>query len=556
MLPMLLSIGVLYFLAMGAGRLTSTIGIPRVTGYLAVGLAAGPSFTKILGLPALITINQLQALAPVHDIILGLIVFSIGGSFNLRTIRKNGPKLFRISTFEVGLTALLVGLGTAFLGASPIEAVFLSVIAITTAPAATQMVMRECQSEGQLTDTVLPLIGINNLVAIIAFIIVKNSCLFADVSLVSAIHQVFVPVGLGATMGMVIAIMDQRLTRQVERQILVLASVAITTGAAVLFDVFAMLSVLFTGVVAVNATPNKNRILHDLSKIDYPLYVLFFIMAGAELNLESLGHIGTIGMVYVVMRAIGKYFGCRLGAGVAKSSQTIQTWLGPAMLAQAGLAIGLANTLGREWPGSGGAVQTVILASVVVFEAVGPLLTRIALINAGEVPVLNLLPQRSPVGYSEGVHQVFLHVKNALGISSDAAAKNPSNIRIGHIMRRNVEVLSNKALFNEVLKALEHSRYDSLPVVNEQNELVGVIKYADIADALYDPILRNLVVADEMTTQRYLKLTPEDTLEKAMAALKDHPNDTYLFVVDKDNSKKLVGVVRHNDLLSAQMRLL
>jgi CBS domain-containing protein len=154
------------------------------------------------------------------------------------------------------------------------------------------------------------------------------------------------------------------------------------------------------------------------------------------------------------------------------------------------------------------------------------------------------------------VHQVFLHVKNALGISSAAAAQNPSNIRIGHIMRRNVEVLSNKALFNEVLKALAHSRYDSLPVVNEQNDLVGVIKYADIADALYDPILRNLVVADEITTERYLKLTPEDSLESALAALKNHPNDTYLFVVDKDNSKKLVGVVRQNDLLSAQMRLL
>jgi CBS domain-containing protein len=201
-------------------------------------------------------------------------------------------------------------------------------------------------------------------------------------------------------------------------------------------------------------------------------------------------------------------------------------------------------------------LQTIILASVVVFEVVGPLLTRISLIHAGEVPVLNLLPQRSPVGYSEGVHQILIHVKNALGISATSAAKNPSSIRIGHIMRQNVEVLSNKALFNEVLKALGHSRYDSLPVVNDQDELVGVIKYTDIADALYDPILRNLVVADEMTTQRYLKLTPEDTLESAMAALKDHPNDAYLFVVDKDNSKKLVGVVRRNDLLSVQMRLL
>jgi Kef-type K+ transport system membrane component KefB len=287
------------------------------------------------------------------------------------------------------------------LGASPIEAVFLSVISITTAPAATQMVMRECQSEGQLTDTVLPLIGINNLVAIIAFIIVKNSCLFADVSFMSAIHQVFVPVGLGAFMGMVIAIMDQRLTRQVERQILVLASVAITTGRQCSSMYLPCLQ--SCSPVWLPSMPHRTRTGSSMKflEIDYPLYVLFFIMAGAELHLESLGHIGTIGMVYVAMRAIGKYFGCRLGAKAARSSQTIQTWLGPAMLAQAGLAIGLANALAREWPGPGGALQTVILASVVVFEVVGPLLTRIALINAGEVPVLNLLPNEVRLGIAK-----------------------------------------------------------------------------------------------------------------------------------------------------------
>jgi len=556
MLPMLLSIGVLYLLAIGAGRLSSAIGIPRVTGYLIAGIVAGPSFSEILGLPALVTLEQLHALAPVHDIILGLIVFTIGGSFSLRTIRKIGPKLFRISTFDVGLTALFVGFGTAFLGASPLEAAFLSVISITTAPAATQMVMRECQSEGQLTDIVLPLIVINNLVAIIAFIITRNSGLSADASLMRAVVQVFEPLVLGAFMGMVIAIMDQRFTRQVERQILVLASVAITTGAAMLLDIFAMLAVLVAGVVAVNATPNKKRILKDLSEIDYPLYVLFFIMAGAELHLGSLGHMGYIGIVYVVMRAMGKFIGCHLGARAARSSQTIKTWLGPAMLAQAGLAIGLANILAREWPGPGNALQTVILASVVVFELVGPLLTRFALINAGEVPILNLVAQRSPVRYSEGLHQVSIHVKNAFGISSTSDAKKSSDILIGHIMRTNVEVLSNKAPFNEVLKALGHSRYDRLPVINEQNELIGVIKYADIANTLYDPSLRNLVVADEITSEKFLKLTPEDTLERAMNALKDHPNDAYLFVVDNDNPKKLVGVVRHNDLLSTQMRLL
>lgn len=556
MLPMLLSIGVLYLLAIGAGRLSAAIGIPRVTGYLAAGIAAGPSFSEILGLPALVTREQLHALAPLHDIILGLIVFTIGGNFSLKAIRKIGPKLFRISAFEIGLTATLVGCGTVLLGATPLEAAFLAVISITTAPAATQMVIREYQSEGRLTDTILPLIVINNLIAIVAFIIIRNSGLSADASFLQSVVQVFEPLVLGILAGMIIAVMDQRLTRPVERQILVLALVAVITGVAVFLDLFSMLAVLAAGVVAINASPNKKRIVNDLADIDYPLYVLFFIMAGAELHLQSLGHMGIIGVVYVVMRTIGKYVGCRWGAQAANASQTIRSWLGPAMLAQAGLAIGLANVLAREWPGPGGALQTVVLASVVVFEVVGPLLTRFALVNAGEVPVFNLIAQRSPVRYSEGLQQVIVHVKNAFGMANNTHADNPSDIQIGHIMRRNVEVLPNTAPFNEVLKALGHSRYDRLPVVNARDELVGVIKYADIANTLYDPGLRNLVLADEIATQTFLKLTPDDTLESAMAALKDHPDDAYLFVVAKDNPKKLVGVVRHNDVLSTQMRLL
>jgi Kef-type K+ transport system membrane component KefB len=365
-MPILLSIGIAYILALGSGRLCAAIGLPRVTGYLMVGLAAGPSLGG-LGLPALITQKQLHSLVPLHDVIMGLIVFTIGGSFSLGAVRKMGMKRFRISAVEIGLTALLVALGTFTAGASPLTAGFLAVMAITTAPAATQMVLREYQSEGSLTDTILPLIGINNLVAIIAFIVLKNSVLSDKASFSMALVQISGPFVLGTFVGMVVAVMDQRLTRQVERQILVLASVAVIAGMAAILDISAMLATLIAGTVAVNASPYGKRILKELTAIDYPLYVLFFIMAGAALHLESLGHMGIIGAAYVVMRSIGKFFGCRIGAFWAGDSQTIKSWLGTAMLAQAGLAIGLAEVLAREWPGPGATIQTVILASVVVF---------------------------------------------------------------------------------------------------------------------------------------------------------------------------------------------
>jgi CBS domain-containing protein len=263
---------------------------------------------------------------------------------------------------------------------------------------------------------------------------------------------------------------------------------------------------------------------------------------------------GIIGVIYVVARIAGKYFGCYLGARSARMTKTIRRWLGPAMLAQAGLAIGLSNTLAREWGENGRAIQAVILAAVVVFEIIGPLFTQVSLVSAGEVTVLNLLAQRSPVGYREGLHQVVNHFRNALGVETTKVLASPSDILVDHIMRRNVEVTSADTPFDEVLKALGHSRYDRLPVVGPDKELVGVIQYADVAEVLFEPGLKNLVVAGDIATQEHLLLTPEDNLETAMKALREHPDHSYLLVVDKENPKLLIGVVRHNDLLAVQRR--
>ncbi|MEF2144754.1 MAG: cation:proton antiporter [Desulfovibrionaceae bacterium] len=516
------------------------------------GVDGRASYHIDVGAPPIVTKAQLVTLAPLHDMILSLIVFTIGGSFRLEVIRRVGSKLFQISAIEIGLSAFLVSLGALLTGASPLEISFLGVMAITTAPAATQMVMREYRSQGALTDTILPLISINNLVAIIAFTLLTHYGLSGTSSLWQTIIQLLGPLGLGVLAGACIAVMDQRLTRQVERQMMVLGTVAIATGFASYYEISAMLCVLAAGVVAVNTSPRGNKMLKDLAGIDYPLYVLFFVMAGAELHLEALLHMGLIGIVYVVARSLGKIIGCHVGAKMAMMHSTIKTWLGPAMLAQAGLAIGLANALAAQWPGPGQGVQAVILASVVVFEMAGPLLTRTALVNAGEVPVMNLLGQRSPVGYGEGLRRVMATFLRSLGISPLAGRKLPTDIRVAHIMRRNVESLSHKAHFDEVVKTLSNSRYDGIPVINDHEELIGVVKYADVADTLFDPALSQLVVAADIVTDAFLQITPEDTLESAMLALKNQPQATFLLVVSRDAQSKLEGIVSHNDLLAAQ----
>lgn len=552
MFPIILSLGILYLLGLGAARLSAKLRIPRVTGYLMMGLLAGPSVAELADTPAVISIPQLDDLIPLHDFILGLIVLTIGGSFQPRLARKLGARLFRISLLEVGITALFtVGL-TLLAGASPLAAGFLCLMAITTAPAATQMVMREYESEGPLSDTVLPLIAVDNFVAIIAFILLKNSTLANVFSVRDTVLQIFGPISLGLLFGTLLAIMDQRLTRKVERQILILASVAALVGLCSFLTVSSMLATLIAGLVLVAASPHERRMLQDLAEIDYPLYAIFFIMAGARLHLEYLPHMGAIGVAYIVARTAGKYLGCRAGAKSVGASSTIRIWLGPAMLAQAGLAIGLANTLAREWGVDGRHIQNVVLAAVVVFEGIGPVFTRIALKSAGEITVLNLLAQRSPVGYGEGLHQVINQFKNTLGIGGGKNLDKPADILVDHVMRRTVEPVQSDLPFDDVLKILGHSRYDRLPVVDKADQLVGIIQYSDISEVLFEPSLRNLVVAGDIVTEEHLLLTPEDNIEKAMEELKTHPDHSYLLVVDAKDRRRLIGVVRHNDILSVQ----
>ena len=148
----LLPLGILFMLALGLGRLCARLHIPKVTGYLVAGLLAGPSLSHLVGFPSIITHEQLQSFAPIHDLALALIVLTIGGQFQLRIIRKYGSNLLRVSTIEMGLTGALVGGATLLAGASLPVAGFLAVMAITTAPAATQMVVREYESEGPVTD--------------------------------------------------------------------------------------------------------------------------------------------------------------------------------------------------------------------------------------------------------------------------------------------------------------------------------------------------------------------------------------------------------------------
>jgi len=302
----------------------------------------------------------------------------------------------------------------------------------------------------------------------------------------------------------------------------------------------------------INFSPHEKRIFNDIHRIDYPIYVLFFALAGTHLRLEALPSMGIVGLGYVVMRAAGKFFGNRIGAAAGRFSGTIRQNLGGAMLCQGAVAIGLAAIVARTWTDPRGQeIQNVILAAVLVFEVAGPILARLTLVRAGEVTVVSLLTSRAPVGIFESIHDLLNHFAATAGISFGGKLAKAGDIPIGMVMRRHVESIPEDLSFDGLLKAMGHSRYDRLPVVDRDHHLVGIIHYAEISDVLFAEELRQIVVAGDIAVPPIADLAEDDPLESAMSVFRVHPNISYLFIVDSRDRRRLAGVLRHNDALSA-----
>ena len=565
----LTALGVVFLGALAGGRLAALCRIPRVTGYLLVGLLAGPSFTHLAGLPQLLAPEALRELKLISDLALALILVNIGGQFQMENLRRWKSRIAIFSGAEIGLTFLLVALTTLLLnlfwlhktvtGLSLLQtslafALLLGIIAVATAPAATLMVIRETEAEGPITSAVLTLIGLNNVVAVWAFILVLHLLIHPGAGPGLLLLQLGGPLLLGGALGLALAVWAQRLELGSERKILILGGVATVTALCRALEIDPLLANLALGTVLANSSPHWHQLADSLRQIDYPLYVAFFVLAGANLHLETLAHLGLLGGGYVIARTLGKLLGAWGGARFGGFGRRHQLCSGQTLLAQAGVAIGLAGSLSRQWPAGGHLVETVVLGSVVVFELVGPLAVRHGLVRAGEVPILSLLQKRAPQGALDGLHTVVQHFRSALGLPAGHQLRDPGDILVKHVMRRNVETILDSTPFNELLRLIAHSRYDRFPVVDETGRFIGMIDYTQIRSMLFEPTLAQLVVASDLVTGHHHGLSPEQPLREALKTLRLNRDKSFFPVLDAEHPARLVGILSQNDVLAAFRR--
>ena len=385
------SLGLILLLALLAGHLVKFLRIPEVSGYILAGVAMGPS---VLGW---ISHENLVTLGIFSEVTLGLILFSVGSVFELSRFRKVGRRLILLTLIESSLAATLVTVGILWYGAPWQVALLLGAIAVETAVASTLMVMRESNASGPLSDTLLGIIAVNNVLCLVGYSLVASfieltgsvgseapilQSLFR--SIFPLIWQVIGSAALGYLVGILLATWGSRVVEQGEMLILLVGCVLLCVGVAVVLDLSPLLASLMVGATMANLSTRSRALFTALGQTDPPLYAIFFVIAGADLDVSLLGSIGAVGAIYIGCRSVGKFIGAQVGAWRLGFERNVQRLLGFGMLTQAGLAIGLTLAISRRFPDFSPIITTVVLSSIIVFEIIGPISTRFAIVRSGE----------------------------------------------------------------------------------------------------------------------------------------------------------------------------
>ena len=387
----LASLGLILLVALLAGHLAKFVRLPEVVGYIAVGVAVGPS---VMGW---VSHENLATLSVLSQVALGMILFSVGAIFDLQRVKAIGLPVLRVTLSESLLAALLVSVAMLALGQNWQTSLLLGSIAMATAPASTLMVIRECNSSGPLTETVLGVVGVNNVLCLTAFAMAAavidlgaaaggDGAFFATLyrSLYGLVWQLLGSVALGFLVGLLLASWSTKVTEHGELLILVTGCVLLCVGVALVLELSTLLASLAVGATMVNLSADSRRLYRALSSSDPPFYAIFFVMAGSDLNIALLKTMGALGIVYVLARVIGKFLGAKFGARREGLADVVQRLLGFGLIAQAGLALGLVATINRRYPELAPAISTVVLAAVAMSELIGPVAIRLAIVNSGE----------------------------------------------------------------------------------------------------------------------------------------------------------------------------
>ena len=390
-------------------RLGNKFRLPDVTAYLVAGVLIGPSLFGALNIAGLgfHSYEELGRLGAISDMALGFIAFSIGNEFRLSQLRETGRQALVIGILQAVVTALVVDaalLSLHFLFPAALSvpaAITLGAIAAATAPAATLMVVRQYKAKGKLTDLLLPIVALDDAVGLILFAVsfgvaraLGSGVVDIYTVLVNPLLEIVCSLLLGALAGFVLSKIEPIFHSNRNRVAMSISFVFLTVALSMLkipagkatIGFSSLLVCMMLGSVFCNLCPLSEEIMHNADRWSAPLLVLFFVISGAELELGVFAKASSvlIGLVYILFRSLGKYFGARESSRLVGCDRQVQKYLGVTLLPQAGVALGMCVTA-SQLPGDGSLIRNIVLFAVLVYELVGPVATKWALTRAGDI---------------------------------------------------------------------------------------------------------------------------------------------------------------------------
>jgi len=404
----LLSLSVAMLAGLLLSRLAKKASLPAVTAYLIAGILIGPFCLGAIGIDGIgVTAHQLEGFSIISDVALGFIAFAMGNEFRLAQLKKIGKQATVIGIVQAIFTTIVVDAILIILHLiiphklSLPAAIVLGSVATATAPAATLMVIKQYKAKGPLTETLLPVVALDDAVGLIVFAIsfgIAKSLNTGSVDIISVVLEplleVVLSLALGAIMGLLFTLCEQFFHSRSKRMAVSVTFVLMTVGLSLMsFEIggvhigfSSLLACMMLGTIFCNACDVSEELMDRADRWTAPILILFFVISGAELDLSVFADVAVIviGVVYIISRSIGKYFGAGISARVTKCSPEIIKYLGITLLPQAGVALGMAIKAMELGP-DGAIVRNITLFAVLVYEIVGPYLTKRALTAAGEI---------------------------------------------------------------------------------------------------------------------------------------------------------------------------
>lgn len=407
-------------LAMAVGlvltRLVKKVGLPNVTAYLIAGVLIGPYVLGALLPDIFLSVRDVQSFSIITDVALGFIAFSIGTSFKLNSLKSIGKSVLVITITEslgaLAITMLALFVAHLFIPSIPLPVVItLGAIATATAPAATLMVVRQYKAHGPVTDTLLPVVALDDATALMSFAICfpiaeTMATSGAQLTIVNALliplGEILASLAVGAAIGFVLTICCRYFKSHANRLCLMIVAALVGVGLSSLkiniagtsANLSSLLTCMSIGAIFVNARQDGDKIMTEgIDKWTVPLFMLFFVLSGASLDLSVFNFsaagvtVMIVAGVYIIFRMIGKWSGAAIGAQLTHANPNVKKYLGWSLFPQAGVAIGLSTLASQGFAGTdyGATILAVCLTGTLIYELTGPIFTKMALTKAGEI---------------------------------------------------------------------------------------------------------------------------------------------------------------------------